>query len=51
MSQANVEVAKRWVDAFNGRDVESFAALATPDFCQGRSKGHPLSPVEKSPPF
>jgi ketosteroid isomerase-like protein len=32
MSQANVEIAKRVVDAFNRRDVEGFFALAVPDF-------------------
>jgi ketosteroid isomerase-like protein len=32
MSQANVEIVKRAADAFNGRDVESFVALTTPDF-------------------
>ena len=32
MSQANVEIAKRVVDAFNRRDVESFFALAASDF-------------------
>lgn len=32
MSQANVELAKRVIDAFNRRDVERFFALATSDF-------------------
>jgi ketosteroid isomerase-like protein len=33
MSQQNVEIAKRAVDAFNRRDVDTlFAELATPDF-------------------
>jgi ketosteroid isomerase-like protein len=32
MSQGNVEVAKRAIDAFNRRDVAAFAALTTPDF-------------------
>jgi ketosteroid isomerase-like protein len=32
MSQDNVEIAKRVVDAFNRRDVEDFFLLAAPDF-------------------
>ena len=32
MSQENVEIIKRAVDAFNERDVETFMALTTPDF-------------------
>jgi ketosteroid isomerase-like protein len=32
MSQANVEIAKQVMHAFNRRDVEGFVALATPDF-------------------
>jgi ketosteroid isomerase-like protein len=32
VSQQNVEIAKRAIDAFNARDVESFASLTTPDF-------------------
>jgi ketosteroid isomerase-like protein len=32
MSQENVEIAKRVVDAFNRRDVEGFFALAVTDF-------------------
>jgi ketosteroid isomerase-like protein len=32
MSQENVEVVKRVLDAFNRRDVDAFAALTTPDF-------------------
>jgi len=32
MSQANVEIAKKVVDAFNRRDVEGFFALAASDF-------------------
>ena len=32
MSQENVELVKRLIDAFNRRDVEGFAALTTPDF-------------------
>src|ERR1700732_4247854 len=31
MSQENVEIAKRLVDAFNRRDVEAMLDLATPD--------------------
>ena len=31
MSQENVEVATRLVDAFNRRDVEAMLDLATPD--------------------
>ena len=32
MSQENVEVATRAIEAFNGGDVDAFAALTTPDF-------------------
>jgi ketosteroid isomerase-like protein len=32
MSEANVEIAKKVVDAFNRRDVEGFFALAASDF-------------------
>jgi len=32
MSQENVEIVRRLVDAFNERDLESFAELTTPDF-------------------
>ena len=32
MSTDNVEVATRAIEAFNGRDVDAFAALTTPDF-------------------
>jgi ketosteroid isomerase-like protein len=32
MSRENVEVATRAIDAFNGTDVDAFAALTTPDF-------------------
>ena len=32
MSQENVELVKRFVDAFNERDVETFAAMTTHDF-------------------
>ena len=32
MSQENVEVATRAIDAFNGTDVDAFAALTSPDF-------------------
>jgi ketosteroid isomerase-like protein len=32
MSQENVEIIKRGIDAFNRRDVETFADLATEDF-------------------
>lgn len=32
MSQANVEIAKEVVDAFNRRDLEGFFALAASDF-------------------
>jgi ketosteroid isomerase-like protein len=32
MSQGNVEVATGAIEAFNGRDVDAFAALTTPDF-------------------
>jgi ketosteroid isomerase-like protein len=32
MSEQNVEIVKKLIDAFNGRDVETFAGLTTPDF-------------------
>lgn len=32
MSQENVEIVKRLMDAFNERDVEAFAQSTTPDF-------------------
>ena len=32
MSQANVEIVKRGIDAFNRRDVEALADVVTPDF-------------------
>src|SRR5882724_3420044 len=32
MSQENVEVAKRLIDAFNATNVDAFTALTTPDF-------------------
>lgn len=32
MSQKNVEIAKRAIDAFNASDVDVFTALTTPDF-------------------
>jgi ketosteroid isomerase-like protein len=32
MSRENVEVATRAIDAFNGREIDAFAALTTPDF-------------------
>jgi ketosteroid isomerase-like protein len=32
MSRENVEVATQAIDAFNGSDVDAFAALTTPDF-------------------
>jgi ketosteroid isomerase-like protein len=32
MSQAHLEIIRRGLDAFNGRDVESFAELAADDF-------------------
>jgi ketosteroid isomerase-like protein len=32
MSQENVELVKRLIDAFNRRDVEGFAEITTPDF-------------------
>ena len=32
MPQENVEVVKRAIDAFNRRDVDSFAEVCTPDF-------------------
>ena len=32
MSQANVDIVKRGIDAFNRRDVEALADVVTPDF-------------------
>jgi ketosteroid isomerase-like protein len=32
MSQENVEMVGRFIDAFNRRDVEAFAEMTTPDF-------------------
>jgi ketosteroid isomerase-like protein len=32
VSQENVEIVKRFADAFNERDVETFVALTTPEF-------------------
>src|SRR5438094_6731331 len=32
MSQANVEIVKRAIDAFNRRDIEGLVALTTTDF-------------------
>jgi ketosteroid isomerase-like protein len=32
MSQANVELVKRFMDAFNARELETFAAMTTHDF-------------------
>jgi ketosteroid isomerase-like protein len=32
MSRANVEIAKRAIDAFNAGEVDAFGALTTPDF-------------------
>src|SRR4051794_29238016 len=32
MSRENVEIAKRWVDAFNRRDLEALMESAVPDF-------------------
>ena len=32
MSQENVEIVKRLIDAFNARDVERFAGITTADF-------------------
>jgi ketosteroid isomerase-like protein len=32
MSQENVEIAKRLMDAFNERDLDTFAEITTPDF-------------------
>ena len=32
MSQQNVQLVKRLIEAFNQRDVESFAAVTTADF-------------------
>lgn len=32
MSQANVEITKRGIDAFNRRDVKALADVVTPDF-------------------
>ena len=32
MASANVEIVKRFIDAYNRRDVEALAGLVTPDF-------------------
>ena len=32
MSQENVKIAVRFIDAFNEREIEAFAAMTTPDF-------------------
>jgi ketosteroid isomerase-like protein len=32
MSQENVEIVKRLIDAFNKREVDAFAEITTPDF-------------------
>ena len=32
MSQANVEVVRRWIEAFNRRDFEGLTELTEPDF-------------------
>jgi ketosteroid isomerase-like protein len=32
MSQENADVATQAIEAFNGRDIEAFSALTTPDF-------------------
>jgi len=32
MSQENVELVKRFIGAFNERELETFAAMTTPDF-------------------
>lgn len=32
MSEQNVEIARRGIQAFNGSEVEAFIALTTPDF-------------------
>lgn len=32
MSQENVEIVRRLIDAFNRRDVDGFADITTPDF-------------------
>jgi len=32
VSQENVELVKRFMDAFNARELETFAAMTTPDF-------------------
>jgi ketosteroid isomerase-like protein len=32
MSQENVEIVRRFIDAFNARELETFAAMTTPDF-------------------
>jgi ketosteroid isomerase-like protein len=39
MSQENIEVAQRAIGAFNGRRVDAFAALTTPDFEWSPSMG------------
>ena len=32
MSQENIELVRQFIDAFNGRELETFAAMTTPDF-------------------
>jgi ketosteroid isomerase-like protein len=32
MSRENVEVVRRWIDAYNGRDMEGVIGLTDPDF-------------------
>jgi ketosteroid isomerase-like protein len=32
VSEKNVEIVKRFIAAFNGRELETFAAMTTPDF-------------------
>jgi ketosteroid isomerase-like protein len=39
MSHANVEIAKRAIEAFNRSDIDAFAALTTPDFEWSPSMG------------
>src|ERR1700737_3929774 len=39
MSQANVDIATRAIDAFNRSDIDAFAALTTPDFEWSPSMG------------
>jgi ketosteroid isomerase-like protein len=42
MSQDNVQIAKRAIEAFNARDIEGFVALTTADFEWSPS----MSPIE-----